>query len=172
MRNWILAVVVALAAGCTTSKTCSLIGCQDQFHAKLTSAAGSIPVGKQVVEVTADGATVSCMFEVVGPMQVKGFEFGSPCPQGLSVALFQETTCTEVHTDLATSQQCTPVPDRFYEDVTFTGRPAQLRLRVTVDGAAVVDRTIAPDYKTAQPNGAGCDPVCHQASADWMFSAS
>ena len=53
----VLAAGAALG-GCFTSKTCSLVGCQDQFHATVARADGSIPSGTHVMDVTADGVTI------------------------------------------------------------------------------------------------------------------
>jgi hypothetical protein len=52
-----------------------------------------------------------------------------------------------------------------------TGKPAQVLVRLSVDGAVVLDRTETPGYLSNEPNGPGCDPTCQQASAQWMFSA-
>ena len=76
-----------------------------------------------------------------------------------------------MNTATAKGLVCTPIAGRFFEDITLTGKPAQVRVRISVDGAVVLDSMIAPTYTAAQPNGPGCDPTCHQAAAAWTFVA-
>jgi hypothetical protein len=166
----VLAAGAALA-GCFTSKTCGLVGCWDQFHATVASADGSIPSGTHVLDVTADGMTVSCTFQVPLAMQSGGGTVAPQCPQGLGVFIGQASTCTETDTGSSKSQTCVPIAGHFFEDITVIGKPTQLHVRLTVDGATLLDRTETPGYQTSEPNGPGCDPVCHQASAQWAFSA-
>jgi hypothetical protein len=49
--------------------------------------------------------------------------------------------------------------------------PAQVQVRLTVNGAVVLDRTEAPAYRIKQPNGPDCEPTCRQASAQWTLSS-
>jgi hypothetical protein len=165
----LLAVGVSLA-GCFTSKACTLRGCQDQFHATVAGADGSIPSGTHVLDVTADGITVSCTFQVPLAQQPGGGDVAPQCPQGLGVFIGQASTCTETDTASSKSLTCVPIAGRFFEDITVTGKPAQLHVRLTVNGAAVLDQSEAPRYTSNQPNGPGCDPICQQADAQWTFS--
>jgi hypothetical protein len=163
----------AAMAGCFTSKICSLIGCQDQFHATIANTNGSFPSGTQVLDVTADGVTVSCTFQVPpATAQPGGSTVAPECPSGLRVFIAQATTCTPTQTGSTTSLGCVPIAGHFFEDVTVSGKPAQLRVRLTVDGAVALDRSETPVYHASQPNGPGCEPICQQASADWTFAAS
>ena len=47
----------------------------------------------------------------------------------------------------------------------ITTSPATLRVRILRDGSEVSNAELAPTYTRSQPNGAGCPPVCEQASA-------
>jgi hypothetical protein len=161
----------AAAPGCFTSKACGLVWCRDQFHATVASADGSIPSGTHLLEVTADGVTISCTFQIPLAMQPRGGTVAPRCPTGLEVFIGQESTCTETTTGSNKSLSCVPIPGRFFEDITVTGKPAQVLVRLSVDGAVVLDRIETPGYVSSEPNGPGCDPTCQQASAQWMLSA-
>jgi hypothetical protein len=161
----------AAVTGCFASKACGLVGCQDQVHATVTRADGGIPSGTHVLDATADGVTISCTFQVPLAAQPGGGTVAPQCPSGLRVFIGQATTCTETTTGSSKTLSCVPIPGHFFEDITVVGKPAQLRVRLTVDGAVVLDRTEAPIYQSSQPNGPGCDPTCQQVSVQWMFSA-
>lgn len=157
--------------GCFASKACGLVGCQDQFHATVTSVDGSIPSGTHVLDATADGVTISCTFQVPLAVQPGGDTAAPQCPSGLRVFIGQATTCTETATGSSKTLSCVPIPGHFFEDITVGGKPALLRVLLTVEGAVVLDRTETLVYQISQPNGPGCDPTCQQGSAQWMFSA-
>ena len=160
----------AALAGCFASKTCTLRGCQDQFHATVASTDGSIPSGMHVVDVTADGVTISCTFQVPLVQQPGGGTVAPQCPQGLNVFIGQASTCTETDTASSKSLTCVPIAGHFFEDITVTGKPTQLHVRLTVNGVAVLDRSETPGYTQSQPNGPTCNPVCQQADSQWTFS--
>jgi hypothetical protein len=169
MRGWSLVgaalAVAGLAAACET-KVCTLRGCQDQLHATITSGDGSIPPGMHLVEVTADGATLSCTFQVPSGAGTAAAQ----CPSGLQVLVGQRSDCTDIDTGSARVLECRPIPGSFFEDITVIGQPRVVRVRVIVEGAVVLDRTESPTYEEALPNGPGCDPTCHQASVQWIFA--
>jgi hypothetical protein len=154
-----------------TSKACTARGCVDQFRASISSADGNVPQGAHAVEVMADGVRSSCTFQV--PLdQVPGGGMATPsCPSDLWVLIVQEHDCTESTQGNAKVLTCTPIPGRYTEEITVMGRPESVRVRVTVDGAVVLDRTESPSYEESRPNGPGCDPLCHQASVKWTFGA-
>jgi hypothetical protein len=165
-QRWWRAIIVALVAaqvGCISTKSCTERGCQDQLDIEIKRADGSVPAGQHVIEVTADSVTTTCTLDVAGSTAI-----GS-CPSALSVHVGQEQDCVEMKTGSAVSLKCTPIPGRFFEAVTLSGKPAQVRVRITVDGAVVLDRSLQPTYVATQPNGPGCEPTCHQASIAWTF---
>jgi hypothetical protein len=59
---------------------------------------------------------------------------------------------------------------RTKETISVSGTPMQVRVRQPVCGAVVLDMAVTPVYETDQPNGPGCDPICHEAGADWTLS--
>jgi hypothetical protein len=169
---WGVVLTGGLASGCLRSKMCTEIGCQSQVHVTVTSADGSIPAGSHVLDATVDGVTLSCAFQVPLVVLPGGGTVGPECPVGLRVSIGQARTCTETVTGTARSLSCVPIPGQFLEDITIVGNPTQISIRLSVDGAVVLDRTETPSYQSTEPNGPGCDPACQQASAEWMFAPS
>jgi hypothetical protein len=76
--------------------------------------------------------------------------------------------------------QCTPAGERIgigesgcalpaeqhgFSELRVGGAPAtKVTITVSRDGNELVKKTLTPQYKTSQPNGPGCPPVCHNAS--------
>jgi len=153
-------------------KSCTLEGCQDQFHATVRSVDGSMLPGTHVLEVTADGITLTCTYKVPLEKLPSGQTALPQCPAGLSVSIGQDCVSETSQFDGGVSITCKPIPNGFFEVITLTGKPAQIHLRLTVEGVVALDKTEAPTYATLQPNGPGCDPICHQASVTWSFAAA
>jgi hypothetical protein len=153
--------------GC--SQTCGAVGCADRFHATVVSTAGDVPSGRHVVEVTADGTTTSCTFQVPPHAESSAVTVGGECPSGLAVFIGRGNTCTETEAASSSGRTCSSV--NFFEDISVSGRPTQLRVRLTVDGVVMFDRTETPAYNPTEPNGPGCPPTCHQAFVHWTFVA-
>jgi hypothetical protein len=57
----------------------------------------------------------------------------------------------------------------FVEKLLVVGAPRLIEVQQTVAGTVIFDQTIAPTYQTNQPNGPGCEPICHQATAAWTI---
>jgi hypothetical protein len=161
---------VLTASGCTGVKSCTLIGCFDQFSASVRRADGSFPSGSHRVEVLADGTSLTCTFTFPAADPSGGGYVYATCPSGLSVSVSPALTCTEVTTATTRSQQCDPIPGQFVESITFIGTPGQIHVWQYVDDAGILDATAAPSYQSSQPNGPDCEPTCHQASASWTLS--
>jgi hypothetical protein len=133
-------------------KYCDLIGCTDHFRATVTSGASGFPMGMHQIDVTADGATLSCTFTFPLPKLPTGGDASPQCSPGLMVMV-------------------QTAPGDTKEVIDLPGNPMQVRVRQLVDGAVVLDMAVTPVYGTDQPNGPGCDPICHEAGADWMIAA-
>jgi hypothetical protein len=153
-----------------TSKACTLIGCFDQLTATVTGADGAIPPGMHLLTVTADALTTTCAFKYPPDVLPSGGTVEPSCPQGLAVTVGPKTVCTETSTTSTKTQTCTPVADQSVETITVAGMPARVHVVQTMAGASILDETASPTYTSSQPNGPGCDPTCHQATATWTFS--
>jgi hypothetical protein len=167
---------VGALAGCSGgggdggTKTCTLIGCVDQFSASVRRADGAFPSGTHRVEVLADGASLSCTFTFPSETASSAGYVYAACPAGLMVSVSPEVVCTDVRSDGAVSHQCEPVLGRFIESISLTGTPAQVHAWQYVDDAAILDVAAAPSYEESRPNGPGCAPVCRQASVAWTLN--
>ncbi len=127
---------------------CTKIGCVDQFSATVTVDATTVPAGKHTLTVTIDGAATSCSFnlpELANPVN-------DPCAAGFSLSVPGQ-----------------PTDGKFTETIRVLGTPSSIEVHQTLDGTVVLDQTLSPTYQTNQPNGPGCAPICHQASAAWTI---
>jgi hypothetical protein len=171
----ITAVLGFSGAGCNsspfTSMACTTVGCHDQFAATISVASSTVPPGIHTVAVTADGVTLSCSFAFPPETLAGGGTVGPQCPIGLTVDVQPTTVCTTIYTDAATIERCDPVPGQFTELIAMMGTPAAIRVRQSVGGTVILDQSATPTYQSNQPNGPGCDPICHQAGAEWTISA-
>jgi hypothetical protein len=171
MRRALLTAL--LAAGACSGTTpgnggsiCTLIGCTDELTATLHDATGGLPSGKQVLTVMENGMTLTCSFTLPRPAQGGGIT----CPQGLTVTVVQAQTCVTSGDGTYQTQVCTPVAGKFNEVVAIVGSPTTLHVTQTVDGASYLDQTTTPTYTTTRPNGPNCEPVCSQASMEWVLA--
>jgi hypothetical protein len=58
-----------------------------------------------------------------------------------------------------------PASAHGFSDIRFTSSPAKVTIRVERDGQVLAKESFTPAYRTSEPNGPGCGPVCKQASA-------
>ena len=161
-----IAVFALGGTGCST-KSCTLIGCVDNFTASVKRTDGSFPVGAHRIEITADGLTQMCTFAFAESSP--GIGWVTPACPGFNVTVRNAETCTETHTGNSVSYRCDPIAGQFVETIELTGTPAQVHVWQYVDDAAILDAAAAPTYADTRPNGPECEPVCRQASASWTL---
>ncbi len=174
MRPGLVAAVIVLAACGGSDGTpgngasiCTTIACVDQLVATLHDASGGLPAGKQVLTVTANGATLTCSFTLPRPTQTTAIT----CPKGLQVLVQQSQSCVTSGTGQYQTQTCTPIAGKNDELVTVVGSPTTLQVVQTANGVTYLDETTTPTYTTSRPNGPSCEPVCSQAAMDWVLAA-
>jgi hypothetical protein len=176
MRGMLVAGVVWLGA-CGAglpgggAHACSDVGCEDQFTATVHDANGALPSGMHALTVTAGAAILRCVFTVPLATLPGGGTAGLNCPAGLQVQVLPKTTCVTSTTPSSKMQACTPVAGKLDELIIIAGKPASLHVTQTIDGATYLDQTVTPTYTTSRPNGPGCEPLCSQASAEWVLAA-
>lgn len=154
------------------TKGCTLRACGDVFGAVVASGPGGFPVGAHQIDVTTDGATLSCAFMFPLPTLANGAQQGPQCPFGLTVDIRLATNCTQTEPSRgAIVESCVPIAGDVIEMIDVSGTPAHVRVRQTTNGVVVLDESVTPVYASNQPNGPGCDPICHQAGADWTLTA-
>ena len=77
--------------------------------------------------------------------------------------------CATTQSPTVAWQQCQPIEGMFVEKIAVLGTPSSIEVQQTVGGTVIFDQTVAPTYQTNQPNGPGCGPTCHQATAVWTI---
>ena len=166
MRPWlgygalVLLVFSGEAQSGCTGQQCTEIGCIDGYELTIRRADGTAPIERVEVEYGEEHA--------VCPLVTVDGERYVACSIAVGLNLRDQVTCTETHDDDSQSQSCTPTGD--YElSLSIQGLPASVRVTLH-DGAAIVhERTFAPNYRSFQPNGEGCEPTCRQASELWSL---
>ena len=151
------------------SGVCTAVGCQDGFSAKVHRTDGSFPSGTHQIDVVADGVSLSCTFTFPLPTVAGGGTSEPSCPPGMTVSVLPATDCTETNSGSTSAETCTDIPGQFVEWITLTGTPAEVQAQQFVDGALILDETVAPTYQEVAPNDAECGPICHQALVDWTL---
>jgi hypothetical protein len=177
-RAWLgpLALSLALSA-CDAdallpgSKGCTEIGCVDSLSVTVRPQEGSFPAGQHELFVaTAEGGPARhCTIALPGTGS-NGFATGT-CVGGVSLSVSPQVTCTTSSSGNAVSQSCLPIPGKFEEQIGITGTPARVRIIQRTSTGTFIDRELAVTYKDTRPNGAGCPPLCRQASEQWTFAA-
>src|SRR5215831_2991282 len=141
---------------------CTLVWCQDQFTAVVTVSPTAIPAGTHTLDVTADGADLSCMFTI----PPTGSAMAPTCTTGLSLYIASAQPCPPAD---AAGGTCLSIDRLLEETITVAGTPSTVRVRQLVGGTAILDQTVSPAYQVNQPNGPGCGPICQQGRADWSL---
>jgi hypothetical protein len=156
MRCKVLAVLMGvglgLSASCMTEKSCTTIGCADGLSLILTRADGSEPHFE--VSLVIDGKTIVCPAPALGS--------SSKCDDGVFVTLTEGQDCRQAATTTSATLTCTG-NGRFQEVVEIRRAPATLAVSLAQGGTTKPLGTLSPTYRTMQPNGPGCEPVCRQA---------
>lgn len=137
--------VVALpgASGCLT-KSCTAIGCGDNYTVKVTlDFQQPAPAGNYVIKLTTDAGSVTA---------------SCPLPSNAVCCGEQSATASFAACPVMQGNQLS----RF--DITIQDRPTHVTLDVSRDGTAVGSLTFAPHVRTYQPNGKDCPPTCHDVT--------
>lgn len=138
--------------GCEKTSThpgdriCTTIGCLNGLTVRLEPALTR--AGQYKIAVTADGQATTCTGSLPLPA----------CEQ-------QAVTCTGPLAAQLTASGCAlPQAQHSFPELHLTGTPAQVQVSIQRDGAVVAEKTLTPAYKTSQPNGPDCEPICTSAS--------
>jgi hypothetical protein len=164
------AFALATAAQGCASKTCSTVGCFDQFTATVQRADGSFPTGAHRIDVVADGVSLSCTFNFPIETLPGGGAAVPSCATGLTAFVGPATVCMHTTGNGGSTYRCDPIPGQYVESIALAGTPAQLHASQSVDGASLLEVDAAPSYQDVQPNGPECGTVCRQASASWTLN--
>jgi len=127
---------------------CTQIGCFDGFSVELQSPSGYKP-GSYKVTVETDLGTSIC--EVSLPLPSCETVASPRCSPGLPVLL-------------GLSACALPPEQHALGPIQLPGaQPTHVSLKVERDGQVIGSGEYTPVYRTLQPNGPRCEPVCRQA---------
>jgi hypothetical protein len=167
----------ALSAG-DGPRGCTRLPCNDELRITVTAEEKAIPSGFQRIDVTIDSTEISCAFPL--PPATAGETMrtiSAECQPGLTADIGPATLCTTTRTGNSVSQTCTPIPGRIKETLHIVGMPKLVKVTQVVGAGAgerkedrlLLERSDTPRYGLMQPNGPGCDPICHIAVLDWTI---
>ena len=145
--------------GCASSSPpqtgCTEIGCNDGLTVTFAPNSGWAPGSYRFV-IDIDGQVTTCE----GSLPLKD------CDAGPSL---QCSPATE-RVRIGESGCALPPEQQGFSELQIGVPPAaSVKITVSRDGAELVQKTLAPQYKTSRPNGPDCEPVCQSASESLMI---
>lgn len=154
-------LLAIVAPGCASPKpppqACTEIGCSDGLTVALSPSSGW-RAGMYRFEIDVDGQVTTCE----GSLPLRA------CSAGPSLR------CTPAGDRVSIGESgCALPPEQHGFSELRVGAPPARSVKVTVtrDGAKLVEQTLAPQYRTVQPNGPSCPPICRQASETLVIPA-
>ncbi|NUP08593.1 MAG: hypothetical protein HOW73_21300 [Polyangiaceae bacterium] len=141
------ATSVPTSAPTSAPKMCTKMGCMDGLTIDIDPGKGGTPKGSYTIEVDADGKKATCQIKL--PYQ--------GCERGPA------TKCSgDVKVEVMESGCDKPAKEHTFGPLKFMSAPATVKVVIKKDNKPFAESTVTPDYKTLQPNGPDCDPVCKQ----------
>jgi hypothetical protein len=150
-------------------QVCTVLGCDDEFAASISLTSESVPAGTLMLTVTADGVVSSCSLAFPPPPSLGDAGIEPVCSGGLLAIVQNAGSCTTSEVDGAVTERCDATAGAFTELIRVFGMPAAVRVQQSVGGSVILDKSVMPTYLVNHPNGAGCDPTCHQAAVSWSI---
>jgi hypothetical protein len=147
-----LGLLPVVSACQAQTKSCTLIGCNDQFQVEISQAGISFP--NFAADMVIDGRKASC--SAVSTTTSGG------CDSGVTVGLRELVTCTSM------IQYCAGT-GTYVEVLVIAGTPKTVNISLHNGAKIIAERTFQPQYTDYEPNGPGCDPVCKLAMASWSL---
>lgn len=136
-----------IAQACST--TCTDVGCAPSVALEIKTADGTWPDGVYVIELNAGGApTRTCSMTLPDDIPESGAANFIGC--GLALSPDQ-------------------VPDHYTLRSSFDSTSRTLGVRITRDGALLLDDTQTIAYEDTRPNGPDCGPVCKNAAVEFQL---
>ncbi len=126
----------SLMSGC---QNCTAIGCVDDSLIEVRSSTNSFADGSYEMSVEGDNLTGSCNFVLKDGAMVAS---SAKCSGSLTGVSSQANKWT----------------------YTLQGSPSTFKVVLKVDSQVKLEQTVEPTYQESQPNGAGCPPVCKNAT--------
>lgn len=154
----ILSLISVLAAGVAPASpsisdqpagqaVCTEMGCVDGLTLQVDPNYKWQP-GKYAFDFVLDGKRVHCD----GVLPLKS------CEQ-------ESVVCSSKQKVMITQNGCALPPEaQGFGDINLGDNPASVSVKITRNGQTIADGALNPLYRTTQPNGPGCEPVCKQAT--------
>jgi len=170
MKRTLLAALIVLWAGCDADllgRSCTEIGCVDQLSLTFRAPDNRWREGAYRIELELEGEALQCAFSVPAALPAQLGSVGQvECGRGASAYFSAETLCTETRTRDAVSHSCTPRAGEWTLQLSRSGTPARLEVRVTRDEQEVASLSETVKYRENRPNGPDCEPLCRQAQLE------
>jgi hypothetical protein len=129
---------------------CTEMGCSDGFRITLEPTSGWRQ-GKYKFSIVHDGTTTVCEGEL--PLK--------PCGT-------PSLTCTAEGISIGESGCAIPADEQGFSDISSTTLPKSVEVQIEFEGAGVISKTFAFEYKEVFPNGPDCGGQCTQAPAETL----
>ena len=78
--------------------------------------------------------------------------------------------CNSPNITIGESGCMLPASQHGISGIYIKGEPKTVQIRITRNGKPYITRALAPEYRTSQPNGPGCLPVCRSASHNLLIA--
>jgi hypothetical protein len=128
-------------------QACTEMGCQNGLQLTVAPDYRWSP-GAYVFKFLVDGVAIQCRGKL-------------PLPSCDNPGLICDSTAVTI-----TESGCAlPSAAHGFGMVQFADAPQTVRVTITRDNVMLVDKNFTPEYRDVRPNGAQCEPTCHQASA-------
>jgi hypothetical protein len=158
-RPLLRATLVLLVCACSKDQTgpagpdpgakmCTQIGCLNGLQVEVNKATPWAP-GAYTFALTLDDTQVTCS----GALPLR------PCDAGPSL------TCDVPDRVIIGESGCALAPEQHgFSDIHVPAPVERFALAVTHEGQPLGGVDVKPTYVTSQPNGPGCEPICHSAA--------
>lgn len=153
LRSLALLVPASLFVGCDTGDDCEPIACQNGVWI-VAEPSGSWKAGDYELEVTFDGETETCAFDLPYFVPTATLTTFIECGKA-HVTLYAQTSCTNCSLD-----------DPFELDLYLDAQPEELSIQLTRDGEVVLSDERTVEYEDIYPRGEACGGGCRQARYD------
>ncbi|HEY8377519.1 MAG TPA: hypothetical protein VIK91_13585 [Nannocystis sp.] len=136
-------------SGPDEGKICTQIGCINGLQVQIAKATPWQP-GAYTFVLDLDDTRVTC----TGALPLR------PCDAAPTL------TCDIPNRVLIGESGCALPPDQHgFSDIHVPAAVERFAVSIIHDGKPLGGIDIKPTYTTSQPNGPGCDPICHSAAA-------
>ncbi len=133
-------------------KICTQMGCDSGFHLRVDPQK-IWPAGNYLFRLELDGKKIQCK----GSLPLPPCERRALQCEGKGEVQIMESGCALDR------------GEHRFGDLHFPKMPKKISVTILRDGKSFAEWKGEASYKKLQPNGNGCEPICHQASAELLL---